>query len=494
MPNLIGDSIKAFLRDGIKAAGGTFGSGGGQSGGVGRYGSGFGDRRGNLFGWHAGSGINWNAITGDMLRNPIARTCLSIILDNYCQADIVVQKKKGDEWETDPKHPLSVLLQNPNGLYSWEYLQRGVLLSMYGKGNGYIGIETDGRGKPSEFKWLSSGVVPERTDAGVLKNWLYTRPGGKQIPVPLEEIIKIPSSIPDPASPGFGLGVDEAIKQDQYVLQQGGNYTANVMRNNGTVGVILTPKTIKDENGNVVQTKLDGEDVVNAWRKKTRGDGAGDAMYLDYPLDTVFPKNTPNDLALNTILDRPENTVCAVMRVPIILVGAYGGREAKTYANYEQAREALWEECLLPLQKIVAAELGRHLLPLFGSDPAEYRVAYNTDNVRALQPDLDKQHERVRSDFQANVIDLYTAELETGRDAQEEHRGIYYWMFPKIADNATITAALLPDAMRDEFMQAEEEQKQQQAQQDAARLSAMASGSPNAGRNGSVPAISGGKD
>jgi HK97 family phage portal protein len=443
-------NIKSLLRDGIKAASGMFASGGSTSSGLGYGGSnigGFGSGISGLFKPFPGSQINWSLVTGGIHDNPVAFTCLSIIQDNFVQAKIRIEMKSEDEekYEPVPDHPLLPILQQPNPYYSWDYLVKGVIASMHGQNDGYIGIERDtSTGLPVELYWLPTGVRPDKKAGSkrLIDGWIF-RVGDKEYPIPLRDIIHIPMGC-NPARPGFGLSGWNALKQDQYILQQTGNFTANIMRNNGAMGVLLSPKMVKDANGNVTSVKAEPKTIVDMWRAKTQGDKVGDAMYLDFPMDVTFPKNSPQDLALDTLPDRSECNICAVFRVSLLLVGAYAGRGAKTYNNLVEARQALWEENLLPLSSVIAAELTTQLLPQLGGDMTNERIGFDTSQVRALQPDLDKLHQRARQDFMANCIDLYTYMKETHRIPEEWQKGVYRWMLPNITDRATSIDSLVP--------------------------------------------------
>ena len=450
---IFASNIKSLLRDGFKAAG-LFSSGGSSSGvGPGGYnygGSGYGFGVSGLFRYKPGTAINWDYVTGGITDNPVAFTCLSIICENYVQAKIQIEQKvQGEsEYKAIPDHPLQNLLNRPNPYYSWDYLSKGVLASMHGQNDGYIGIERNGDGTPAELYWLPYGVRPYKRPGSskLIDGWIY-RKDDKEFPVPLADILHIPFGT-NPAKPGFGLSGWNALKQDQYILQQTANYSANIMRNNGAIGTLITPKMIKDANGNMITVKADPKAVVDNFRAKTTGDKVGEVTFLDFPVDLQFPKNSPQDLALDTLPDRSECNICAVFKVSLLLVGAYAGRGAKTYNNLKEARQALWEECLLPLQSVIAAELTTKLLPQFGTDYTNERVSYDTTEVRALQPDKDAEHKRVRDDFIANIIDLYTAEMETGRIPDEKHKGLYRWMLPNITDRATSIDSLVPPGER----------------------------------------------
>jgi phage portal protein BeeE len=435
MPSFL-DNIKANLHDGLKTASGLFSNGGGTSTN-GNAGYNWGGR--SLFGASAGTAIRWDQVTGQITDNPIAFTCLSIICDNFVQARIVVEKKQAgeDKYEREPSHPVNTLFAHPNPFYSWDYLTKGVISSQWGTGDAYIGVERDGSGKPVELYWLPAGVTP-RYQTGTLKliGWNYQQ--GKQItPVDLPDILHIPMGV-NPQRPGFGMSGWQTLKQSQYILQQGDNYTANVMRNNGTVGGLITPKVLKDTDGSIIQPTLDGKSVVDMWRAKTQGDRVGEMAYLDFPMDVTFPNNTPENLSISTILDRPENNICAVFRVSIMLVGAYGGRESKTYANLQEARQGLWEERLLPDQATIASQLTTQLLSQFSDNSGgAYRIAYDTSGIRALQPDADALHKRYREDFRADLITRADFKRGTKQQVNPEDENVYRWMLPTVTDTAT---------------------------------------------------------
>jgi phage portal protein BeeE len=452
MPKPFSSSIRGLLADGIKSLSGVFSGGGVGQNVVGGAGYGWQNYPG-IFGRYAGSAINWDLVTADLMSNPTAYTCLQIISDNYCQGRIRVEAREpdSDKYQPDPDHGLLPILKHPNDFYSWEYLQQGCIASMHGQGDAYIGIERDGDGLPAQLYWLPYGVTPikDKGSKRLFDAWAY-KAGNGTTRVPIEDIIHIPLGA-DPARPGFGMSVARVLKQSQYILQQGDNYTANIIRNNGTVGAMISPKEYKDSSGQVHEGRFtNGKAIIDAWKSKTTGDKVGEPLVLDYPMDVVFPKNTPQDLAIDTILDRPEANVCAAMRVSILLVGAHGGRHSKTYANMENAETSLWEHKILPLMATFAGALTTHLLPQMGGDVETQRVAYDTSGIRPLQPDLDKLHERVRKDFAENIIDLYTAEVETKRVPDESHKGVYHYMLPAITDRATSVDTLVPPGLRPE--------------------------------------------
>jgi hypothetical protein len=208
------------------------------------------------------------------------------------------------------------------------------------------------------------------------------------------------------------------VRRQQYALNQGANYTANLLRNFGTAGTLITPTE--------ANTTFDPQEIVDRWNAKTQGDRAGSVMAIDIPVAVHYPKATPQDLALETILDRAEADICAVLGVPAQVTGLHSGRLSKTYANLREAREVAWEETILPLLNLIAGGVGQHLLPEFATDWERQRLTFDVSDVRPLQPDSDALHVRAREDWRANLIDRATWKRMVGMKPEPEDAGVYY--------------------------------------------------------------------
>jgi hypothetical protein len=61
-------------------------------------------------------------------------------------------------------------------------------------------------------------------------------------------------------------------------------------------------------------------------------------------------------------------------------------------------REQAYESCLIPMQRLIVAELQMQLVPDFG-DPARLRVQFDLSQVRVLQDDQNALHERASDDL-----------------------------------------------------------------------------------------------
>ena len=74
--------------------------------------------------------------------------------------------------------------------------------------------------------------------------------------------------------------------------------------------------------------------------------------------------------------------VCQVLRVPPQIIGIEG---SQTFANYEQARAAFYEDEVIPMVNGLLSELLNFLRKDFKIPPT-YKLIVDTDGITALEP------------------------------------------------------------------------------------------------------------
>lgn len=368
--------------------------------------------------WIPGTRINWDRVTGDILSCPASRACINWKARNRPQAPIIVEKvDRAGEWSRDTAHPLEKRLRWPNPVYDGDTLLNMASFSLDSDGNAYILIEYTNGGEVAELWWWPHNQVqiPPGENDDEISSYLLSDRRGFRKEVSANQIIHLKWGL-NPDDWRFGLSPVGAFKRDQYSLQQSSNYRANILRNFGTVGVILSPKT---DNNTFIPAQ-----VKEAWRDKTTGDNVGDAFAIDVPIDAEFPGVTPQTMAIETMDDRPEANICALFGLTPNVVGLHAGRLNKTQANALEDRERAWEECVMPENYMLSRQLTHRLLPLYAGSgspeareayTAQYRIGFDYSEVRPLQPDLDKKHGRLREDWKANLLTYGEWCMEVGR-------------------------------------------------------------------------------
>lgn len=105
---------------------------------------------------------------------------------------------------------------------------------------------------------------------------------------------------------------------------------------------------------------------------------AGKPMLLEGGLDWKQMGLTPSDMDWINGKNVSAREVATTFGVPPMLVGIVGDA---TYANYKEARLALWEETILPLAYYVRDELNAWLAPWYGPG---VHIKINEDAIPAL--------------------------------------------------------------------------------------------------------------
>lgn len=118
---------------------------------------------------------------------------------------------------------------------------------------------------------------------------------------------------------------------------------------------------------------------------------AGKPMVLEGGLDWREMSMSPKDMDWLSGKDVSAREIAMAFHVPPQLIGIDG---SMTFANFEQARLALFDDAILPMVEHVKTELNRWLAPKFGSG---IRISYDTDAIEALSPRREKVWQRISS-------------------------------------------------------------------------------------------------
>jgi HK97 family phage portal protein len=120
--------------------------------------------------------------------------------------------------------------------------------------------------------------------------------------------------------------------------------------------------------------------------------GAGNAgrpLVLEGGLDWREMSLSPKDMDWLAGKDVSAREIALAFAVPPQLVGIEG---SLTFANFEQARLALFDDAILPLIDHVKDELNHWLAPRFGDD---IRIDYDIDKIEAYAERREKTWKRI---------------------------------------------------------------------------------------------------
>jgi HK97 family phage portal protein len=336
-----------------------------------------------------GTDFDYRKEAGLLWLNTVVLAGINWIADAWLEAPPCLYERQADAEEkpigTDP---LLDLLENPNPDYDATVLLWATILSLWVDGNAYWFKRRNAAGQVVQLYylphylcapwWLANG---EEFIAG----YVY-RPNGIDLPIPKTEIVHLRIGM-DMSNVRKGMTRLGAVLREICSDNEAASYTAALLRNFGVPGVLLSPK-----NDQVSITAEQQDRLKILWRERTTGERRGEPITAPKPISVDKITLTPEEMALDKLSAMSPPRICSSMGLDPMVLGLPSPQ--KTYSNYAEAREAAWENTLIPSQTRMDRQLTHQLLhPDFGPAPNR-RVGHNYAKVRALQPDLDKQYAR----------------------------------------------------------------------------------------------------
>jgi hypothetical protein len=90
-----------------------------------------------------------------------------------------------------------------------------------------------------------------------------------------------------------------------------------------------------------------------------------------------------------------------------------------THNTMGEMRRLAWQNGIIPVQRILAAELSRTLLPQFEANPDRFVVAWDYDEVQALQEDQNDLAKRYQTLVTAGILKVSEAREALGYESDE---------------------------------------------------------------------------
>ncbi|HML24946.1 MAG TPA: phage portal protein [Aggregatilinea sp.] len=315
-----------------------------------------------------------------------------------------------DERQLAPRdHPLSQLLARPNPFTSRsEFIQAMTVYWNLG-GNCYIALKRPSAEALPEAMYLLRPdrvfIVPD--DEIGIKGFLFV-PEGKSkrdgVPFLPQDMMHI--KFPSPGDPMHGLGyglsplsplarsgdVDNAITRYLKVFFERGAMFQ---------GLIKSSLPLNDDEMARIRRR---------WQEIYGGvDNWGEVGVLDQSGEYQRVASTFEEMGFESLDERNESRILGPFGVAPILIGARVGLKHGTYSNYAQARQATWEDTLVPEQALIADE-GQYYL----AAPDGAFVDFDRSQVPALRRDVTGLAEAAWKMFQMGVpanVALQTAGL-----------------------------------------------------------------------------------
>jgi HK97 family phage portal protein len=166
-------------------------------------------------------------------------------------------------------------------------------------------------------------------------------------------------------------------------------FTQALLTNMGAVGLVVTLPP------NVPMTREEAEELRGRIDDKFAADGRGRTTVLTNGATMTQTGFNPQQLNLKDAHRIPEERIAAVLGVHPMVAGLGAGLDRSTFSNFEEARDALYEQTVVPLYEADAETWQKHLLrPDFDTNKA-VSVRYDISDVRALQEDQNDIYARL---------------------------------------------------------------------------------------------------
>ena len=372
---------------------------------------------------------------GDGTGNSIVQATLGWIARNFPEAPIRIREKddKG-EWSTtdDPGAIRMVeVLRNPNAYFSGILLWMATIVDFWVHGNAFwVKVRGGPGGAITELWWIPWGLVEAKwpkDGSEYLSHYIYKPDSQHEIRVEVEDAVHFRYGL-DPDNTRIGRSPITSVLHEVFTDEEAASFTATLLRNLGVPGVIITP-----DDAETIIGGTDADDLKATFKDRFSGASRGEPMITSAKVKVQVLSFSPQQMDLRALRRIPEERISAVTGVPAIVAGLGAGLDRSTFANFGEAREAGYEENLIPTQRILASQIDRQLTPEFVADPNNFLTDFDTTEVRVLQEDQNALWTRAADAAAKGLITLAGFKQQVGLEVDPEKDAYFLRAFNVVA-------------------------------------------------------------
>lgn len=376
----------------------------------------------------SGSSFDYYREAGPIYDNSVAQSCINWIWRKTPELTWQFEKYAGEGiWNADdPVGAEDILrvLNCPNDAYDGTVLRQNTFLSHLCRGNAFQLIRKNRIGEPIGFWWVYNSQVQARSDKynedgrKLVSYYQYTPIGGTPEDKELDEIVHFRWGL-DPINPAYGLSPWLGQLREICTDNESATHMAALMRNGASPGVIFIPDldVMPEE-----PTKAQQNTMIERWRTHTR-DNKGEPFWTPFRMKIEKSGFSPEELVLDKVRSIPAGRIAGAIGLDPMVLAI--DTQHQTFSNFDAALKAAITNCLLPLHHMLSEQTSWKILPMFGLDPTQWRLSWNTSRVIGLQEDVNELHKRWRENYKAGVVDRKTAKERIGETADPEDEGTY---------------------------------------------------------------------
>lgn len=373
------------------------------------------------FGTPAGTKFNYAGEVGNGLGSSVLVSLLNWLMRTFPEAPAVVERRDADQWKQIFAHEMAVKIAQPNPFYSGRVLWMATVMD-FAFGNAYWLKVRNGLDEVVELWWVPAALMrpiwdPQQPNV-FIDHYEYSVNGTNQRIAP-RDVVHFRFGL-HPDNMRLGYTPLAALVREIYIDDQASNFTASVLRNLGIIGVVVAPKPGE----RIPQDKM--RETKEYLQQNFSGDKRGQGLVFSSPTDVQVLQYNLQGFDLGPIRDIAEERCSAALGIPAAIVGfGTGLQQTKVGATMRELGQLAWNQCIIPMQAILAEELDRSLLPEFQKNTGLFRAQFDTSDVRALREDEKEQADRLGKLAVQGIITLAEARHGLGFEVKPEHE-VYY--------------------------------------------------------------------
>ena len=368
-------------------------------------------------GIHPGSRGQASALDANVVMAPIMW-----VMRIFGESRIVLERRRDPRvWDQVQDSPFEQLIDRPNDYYDGDALIKATVLSYQMDGNAYWYKVRNAFGDVIALWYLPHwSVRPAFSLDGRTFIPYYQYAPGVYTPqtvaqeIPVRDMVHLRFGL-DPENPRYGLSPLRAVLREAMTDEEAAVFSQAILHNMGVPGVVVSPKTDAFR-PNAAQRKELAEEIDGSYG----GGKRGRTLVLDRPTDVTQFGFDANKIMLPSLRDISEERVCAALGVPAAVVGFGAGMQStKVGATMQQLVRLAWVQCINPMQKSLARQLTRQLMPDFVAQTNRFRARFDDSDVSAFQEDDDLLAKRVVSMVQGGLLRVDRAQQLLGLEVDD---------------------------------------------------------------------------
>lgn len=334
-------------------------------------------------------------------RNELIYACVSKKANTTAQVALRIYDKNDVEIEN---HPLRRLISRPNPHMTESDFWASIIILQDFAGNAYFEKVRSRAGRTVELWPMRPDWVRATIDHGtnMINGYIYTIPGLSPVPYSVEDVVSF--KLYDPLNAYYGYPPVAVAARIGDLDNSTTDYVRQIFEKGGVPpGILTTTQPIND---------TIAERIRAMYRQQYGGYQSWDApMVLGY--DTKYQETGLGieKMGIDILNRRAEVRICLALRVPAVIVGAEIGLERASLSNVREYQRDWWDNDLFPIYKSYADAVREQLAPEFGEG---FDIAWDFDEVPALQEDRDKRRQQALEAFRAGAITRNQFNIEWG--------------------------------------------------------------------------------